>query len=754
MALSRRGSNRTQSIIWPGFVDAMTGLLLVLMFVLTIFMVIQFVLRETITGQQSRLSQLSEEIAALSEALGLEQTRSTTLAGQVGTLTANLADLNSQSNEQAALILSLTAERDAQATALAEAENRITGFEAQVAGLLAQRSDLRTQVAGLEETQGRLLSEQEALNLALSQARSEIDAQTEEARLAAARREALESLISEMEAKGAADAEQLAALLAQSASASDQISNLQTRLDEAVIRISDLDADRLAEAAAAELLRQRLQNADAELTALTLALEQQRQDAENTLTLLAAARAARDDLDMRLAAAILAQQQAESNLSNALQQGSDLDARLLAALSLQENTAEELAAARAALEAAEAAKDDLTVRLAAALTAQDLAAGDLEAARTALEAALEDGANTRAEIEERLAAAVLAKQALEGELATSRTAAEATESARADLERRLAEALLAQQSLDARVQSLALTRTETEQERASLEARLAEALAAIAAAENSAAENMTEAQRQAALLATANIELSNEQALSAESQRQVELLNRQVAELRQQVGSLQSLLDIAAETDADAQVQIQNLGSQLNTAIARVAAEERRRRQLEEQERQRLEAERARLEAEAQNLERYRSEFFGRLRDVVAGQEGIRIEGDRFVFSSEVLFETGLAQLSEAGRQEIGKVAELVRQIEAGIPSGIDWVIRVDGHTDDRPLSGFGEFKNNWQLSQARALSVVLFMIEQEGIPANRLSANGFGEFQPVNTADTDEARAQNRRIELKLTER
>ncbi|NBT31491.1 MAG: peptidoglycan-binding protein, partial [Rhodobacteraceae bacterium] len=131
-----------------------------------------------------------------------------------------------------------------------------------------------------------------------------------------------------------------------------------------------------------------------------------------------------------------------------------------------------------------------------------------------------------------------------------------------------------------------------------------------------------------------------------------------------------------------------------------------------------------------------------------------QIVGDRFVFSSEVLFPPGSADLSEAGKAEIAKVAALLRQIAAGVPEGIDWVIRVDGHTDDVPLSGTGRYRDNWELSQGRALSVVRYMVDNEGIPPNRLAANGFGEFQPINTADTDAARAQNRRIELKLTER
>ncbi len=726
MALSRRSANRFQASIWPGFVDAMTGLLLVLMFVLTIFTVIQFALRETITGQESKLTQLTEEVVALAAALGLERDRSTALAGQVGTLTSTLNDARTEAERQAALIARLTVERDNQVTALAEAQNRITGFEAQVAGLLAQRAELRDQVTGLETEQTRLISEQEALNLALAQARSEIDQGAEAARLAAARRAALESLVADLQAQGSENQE----------------------------RISQLEADRLVDAAAAQALRDRLANSDAELTAMTLALEEQRRRAEETLTLLAAARAARDDLDMRLAAALLAQSAAENDLARSLREGDDLDARLLAALDLQQTTAAELEAARDDLEAAATRQDDLSTRLAAAIADAQLTEGNLEAAQAALAAALADGQTTREDLEARLAAALLAKEALETELAASAQAGEQATTELKSLEERLAEALLARQSLEAEVQSLAQDRSETQQERADLEARLAEALAAMTAANADASAQMTEAERQAALLATANQSLSEAEALSAESQRQVALLNEQVTELRNQIASLQGLLDIANDSDRDSQVQIEALGSQLNTALARVAAEERRRRELEEAERVRLEAERARLEAETQNLERYRSEFFGELRQILAGQEGVQIVGDRFVFSSEVLFESGQADLSETGKQEISKVASILKTIEQRIPSTIDWVIRVDGHTDNVPVQASARFRNNWELSQARALSVVLYMIEQEGIPPNRLAANGFGEFQPINPDDTPEARAQNRRIELKLTER
>ncbi len=704
MALGRRNA-RMHSAIWPGFVDAMTGLLLVLMFVLTIFMVIQFVLRETITGQATELDELAAEISSLAAALGLQEDSNATLA-------QNLASASEAAVEQRALIDILTQERDATAAALTAAQNKITGFEAQVAGLLAQRREATAQIAALQADQTRLMSEQEALNLALAQARTEIDAGLEQARLAAARREALEALVAQGET-----------------------------------RISDLEAAQLVDAAAADALRNRLENADAELTAMTLTLEEKRREAENTLTLLAAANAASADLDMKLAAALLAQQNAENDLTRALNEGSDLDARLLAALGLQETTSAELAEARAQIAVAQANTEDLTVRLAAALAEGAQGADSLAATQEALEKVMAQSALTEQELQAQLASALLAKQALEAEMTAVQASGTGAEDARKSLEDRLAAALLANETLQARVTSLADGQGETATQRADLQARLAAALAEMERAKAGQTAQMTAAEEQAALLAAANIALSDEQALSAESQRQVALLNEQVAELRNQVGTLQTLLNLAEDADVEANVQIQSLGSQLNTALARVAAEERKRLALEQ-------AERARLEAETKNLERFKSDFFGQLRDVVEGQDRVRIEGDRFVFSSEVLFEPGSATLSELGRGEIANVAEILRNIAQDIPAGIDWVIRVDGHTDNVPLLGTGQFASNWELSQARALSVVLYMVDFLGIPPERLAANGFGEFQPINPADTPEARAQNRRIELKLTER
>jgi chemotaxis protein MotB len=232
------------------------------------------------------------------------------------------------------------------------------------------------------------------------------------------------------------------------------------------------------------------------------------------------------------------------------------------------------------------------------------------------------------------------------------------------------------------------------------------------------------------------------------------VLNEQVAALRSQLSSLQALLDASEARDAQAQVQIESLGNRLNQALAQVAQEQRARAELEAERAARLEEEARRLEQEKRELESYRSEFFGALRRILGGRDDVRIEGDRFIFASEVLFAPGSATLSEGGRAQIARVARVLGEISGEIPDELDWIIRVDGHTDDTPLGGGSAFEDNWELSQARALSVVRYMVDELGFPPFRLAANGFGEYQPIARGDDPEALAQNRRIELKLTER
>ena len=213
MALSRRTGQRFQASIWPGFVDAMTGLLLVLMFVLTIFMIVQFVLRETISGQESELNSLQDEIALIAEALGLEKKQTEKLGLEVNTLTNNLANTESELQRQATLISTLTREKETQAQLIENANSKITQFEAQVAGLLSQRDNLTLQIGSLQNDQQRakqeileLQNERKVLNddrdrleLALASARNEIDAAAQAARMAAAQREVFESMVAALE---------------------------------------------------------------------------------------------------------------------------------------------------------------------------------------------------------------------------------------------------------------------------------------------------------------------------------------------------------------------------------------------------------------------------------------------------------------------------------------------------------------------------------------------------------------------------
>ena len=792
MALSRRTGHRFQASIWPGFVDAMTGLLLVLMFVLTIFMVVQFVLRETITGQENELNLLSAEIAAIAEALGLEQEKVSALKGEVGALTSTLSDTQTELMAQANLIDQLTFQRDSTQQQLVSAQAKITSFEAQVAGLLKTQSEKTAQIADLEGEKFLLMSQQEALNLALATARSEIDKSVEEARRKAAERDALEALIASLKNE---NSDQKSFLNQQSA----DLEALQQRL-------SAEEEARLLEAAAAQALRKKLENADAELTAMSLALEEQRRAAEETLTMLAAAEAAQELVAARLQDSVLALnaaqlqladrdqdiQRLQSQVANGTAELDQTEVALAAALARQLLLEDQIAALqrqRAQLEIQErtlsqtqAQQADAIKRLQTALTnseksrteSQDNQSSALELAK-ALQAQLSAAlaAVAQAEDARALLQAKVDATTKELDVATNQAANQAAIQAAAQAAQiaqaaEIAQAETAKASLEENLAAALAAKLAAETDMNKVAAQLKAALAAKLAADQDLATQLDARAQQEILLQQAqqtlldkSQELQKSDAQLLKAERQAAALNQQVTALRQQLAKVSDLLEISEEKDVESQAQLQNLGNRLNAALARAASEQRRRLKLEEAESQRLEAEKLKLEAErdllasqAEDLAKYKSEFFGSLRILLADQVGVRIVGDRFVFSSEVLFAPGAAELSRLGQSEIVKVGSILNKIMSEIPQNIDWIIRVDGHTDDQPLSGTGEFKDNWELSQARALSVVKFMISQLNIPADRLAANGFAEFQPVNRANTAQARSQNRRIELKLTER
>lgn len=248
-------------------------------------------------------------------------------------------------------------------------------------------------------------------------------------------------------------------------------------------------------------------------------------------------------------------------------------------------------------------------------------------------------------------------------------------------------------------------------------------------------------------LREARLRLSVQEEKAKASMKEVANLTLQTNTLKERIKELTAILDATIQKDFSNDVEIKSLGAKLNAALAKVASEQKMRAQLEEKERKRL-------ESETKKLREYRSVFFGRLKNILGDIEGIDVVGDRFVFSSEVLFDRGSADIGVAGKLQLDAISNVLKDISQKIPQDINWVLRVDGHTDKTPVSQNSIFKDNWELSQARSLSVVKYMINRHQINPKRLSAAGFGEYQPISFSETKDALAKNRRIEFKLTER
>jgi len=257
-----------------------------------------------------------------------------------------------------------------------------------------------------------------------------------------------------------------------------------------------------------------------------------------------------------------------------------------------------------------------------------------------------------------------------------------------------------------------------------LETRLAEQTETTLLAQRELERREIRIQALSALVAERDEAIAQERKLSADAKAEIALLNAKLDDLRRQLEEIDRALAAAEATKTEQAAQIEDLGKRLNVALAR----------------------------EVNRLQQYRSDFFGRLREVLGANPSVRIVGDRFVLPSELLFASGSATLGEPGRVELEKLAVTLRDLATRIPADIDWILRIDGHTDSVPINT-PQFASNWALSTARAVSVVHFLVEQ-GIAPERLSAAGFGEFHPIDPAQTPEAFRRNRRIELKLTAR
>ena len=347
------------------------------------------------------------------------------------------------------------------------------------------------------------------------------------------------------------------------------------------------------------------------------------------------------------------------------------------------------------------------VYLGAALSGRDEALSDLTAQVNELTnlLSLERGNNQRMELELTQLTTELSNTSDQRDDLKSRAAALATQ---------LADAKLSADEIEKKLLAALATLETKETELSELRSN----------SEEKIADQETRIEELSALLASRASELETQKNLSAEAQAQVAALNQQMLALRQQLQKIEAALEASERENADKEAQIVNLGQRLNAALATKVAE----------------------------LQRYRSEFFGRLREVLGDRQDIRVVGDRFVFQSEVLFGSGSADLGEEGQEQLAKLGQTLTTIASEIPDDIDWVMRVDGHTDKVPIRNL-KFASNWELSSARAISVVKFLIDQ-GVPPNRLVAAGFGEYRPLDNRDDEIAYRRNRRIEFKITER
>jgi len=385
-----------------------------------------------------------------------------------------------------------------------------------------------------------------------------------------------------------------------------------------------------------------------------------------------------------------------SGRSQALDKATQQLSELTAALSLERGKAADL----------QLSVSQLGQELAARTTERDRTAQQLASANLAIQAAGAAAAGLQAQLGE----------AVGRSDAATRDAA-AAKSRLAEMQKQIA-------ALDQTVTA----DKETLQAKLSDLAKLAEQSRALTAlrddlekqAQDAAARAMTEQQRREAVQS----QLADEKTLADSARAQIALLNRQIDQLRNQLASVAASLELVQVQGHDKDVQIANLGQKLNAALA----------------------------AKVEELQQYRSEFFGKLRSVLANRPGIQIVGDRFVFQSEVLFPVGGAEMSRAGIAQMTALAVTIKDIAAEIPPDVQWVLRVDGHTDPQPVKT-GVFASNWELSAARAITVVKLLVA-DGVPPGHLAATGFGEYQPLGPGETPDAYAKDRRIELRLTDR
>ena len=638
MALLRRSGSRFTTNIWPGFVDAMTALLLVLMFVLSIFMIIQSVFREKISGQETELSRLENEVMNLIADLSLQKEEYKNLNAM------NLA-INKSLEEQKAVNESKSLKLTSALKNLDLANIKISDFEIRVASLIARRTQLLSEIKQKDNRIKEEVSRLEASRLALASARQEIDEKVELARLAAAKREALELYIENLK---------------------QNLSSISTSNNELEFKLRESN----------------------------IALELAYENLDKTKSVLSSQK----EFNIILEATI-------ADLKEEVVKNSEEKENFLKSLNKKEKIISE--------------------------KEKQLILSNILIKR--LQEDLDINKGKLSETEKNILIEKLALKNLRKKLNESR---EELEFATLSLEEERKRAIDNLKIIASSEKAMAI---------------LEEKNLNLFNENNEIREKIIDLSD---LLRLREISLQNlrSQLLKSENQKQISLdkikyLNQETLSLASQLNDLKVLLNQFEIRDKETNAQVENLGSKLNSALAQVVIEQKKNAVLE--------AERIKkLEDEANELKNYRSEFFGNLRQILGNNKGIEIVGDRFVFPSEILFDLGSDELQEKGLFELSQMAKVIRKIVKEIPKEIDWILRVDGHTDKTKFLNGGKFTDNWELSQARALSVVKYFISEELLPAERFAATGFGEFQPIDKGENEKALARNRRIEIKLTER
>ena len=597
---------------WPGYVDVLSTLLMVVIFVLMVFVIAQVFLSRALSGRDEELAAKARAMTELNEQIELKDTTIEQLQRDLSDLANQLGTSTRARDELQQRLTVIVGERNSLAASLAD-------VNAQLAQAGEQKDKLEQQITVLLQS-GK--SDKEAI----ASLRVELDKAN---KLADENKAALVAALAEVEANKKTAAETKAAL-------------------EAAIAAARSETEQATKETAAqkEALAQKL----AELESAYKTIDADKEKIETMLAEIAALQKARDDLAKDVAANQTALSQKSAELENAYK---SIDA-----------DKEKVQTLLAEIAALEKMRDDLAKQVADSQA-------QLAAAKGESEKAFKTAAEQKA-------------------------------------------------ALDARLVELENAYKTIEADKAKVTALLGD-IAALESLRDDLANKLLASEEQAKQGENA---LATEKDISENARMQVELLNRQVLKLREQLAQLGGLLEASEAKAAEQGVQIADLGKRLNEALANKVAE----------------------------LAGYRSEFFGKLKQVLGDRPDIQVVGDRFVFQSEVLFDVGSAHIGDPGKQQLAQFAQTLLEISAKIPEDIDWILRVDGHTDRRPIYT-AQFQSNWELSAARAIAVVNFL-QSQGVPPNRLVAAGFAENRPLDPSDDEIAYRRNRRIELKLDQR